>query len=183
MNKAVFISFLLFPGALSADVPVKQVKEVTYLLNYVRNSDCLINRNGTDYIGGEAVKHIEKKYAYFRNDIKSTEDFIGFSATKSTMSGKNYMVTCPENKEEKKVVNTQAWLLEELRRYRLIFKKSRHGSNENKYTVCKKLRPKACTREYKPVCAKRKDNSFDTYATGCSACSDLSVVKYKAGQC
>lgn len=176
MKKYIILMSILISSATQADVPKNQIKEVNHLLNYVKTSSCTINRNGSEHKGEKALKHIKKKYNYFRDDIKTTEDFIEYSATKSTMSGKSYIAYCPD----KKPVKTQDWLLEELNRYRL---KSKSSDNEFNYTTCKEPRPKICTMEYIPVCAERKDTSFKTYASGCSACSDVNVIKYKAGQC
>ena len=98
----------------NADVSSNPVDDVSYLLAFVKNSGCVINRNGTDYPAEKGVSHIENKYDYFRDDISGTEDFIEYSVTKSTMSGKFYTVTCPG----KKTIKTQDWLLAELKRYR-----------------------------------------------------------------
>ena len=103
-----------------ADVPPDQVKELNHLLAFVKNSGCIINRNGSDYPAEKGLSHIEMKYDYFRDDIKSSEEFIEYSATKSTMSGKYYTVTCPE----KETIKTQDWLLHELKRFRLEKNKS-----------------------------------------------------------
>ena len=113
LNYLLILFTLVFNAAL-ADVPADQVKEVDHLLAYVKNSGWIINRNGTDYPAEKGISHIEKKYDYFRDDIKSTEDFIEYSATKSTMSGDYYTVTCPGGKK----VRTQDWLLAELKRLR-----------------------------------------------------------------
>ena len=113
--KVLLITYLFIYNFVSADVPSNQVKEVTHLLAFVENSACIINRNGSDYPAEKGVSHIEMKYDYFRDDIKSTEDFIEYSATKSTMSGKYYMVTCPG----KPSMKTQDWLLTELNRFRM----------------------------------------------------------------
>lgn len=106
-------------GRLLADVPADQVKEVAHLLQFVENSGCVIERNGTEHEAKEAVEHIQKKYDYFRDDIKNTEDFISYSASKSTMSGNFYTVKCRgvEN------MRTQDWLLQELQSYRSGLKK------------------------------------------------------------
>lgn len=109
----IFLSFLI-TFSTSADVPPEQVKEVDHLLNFVENSNCTINRNGTDYKGKKGVSHISRKYEYFRGDIKNTEDFIKYSATKSTMSGNFYTVSCPG----KQTIQTKDWLLNELARFR-----------------------------------------------------------------
>ena len=105
---------LLISQAVFSDVPENQIKEVSHLLAFVKNSGCTISRNGTDHPANKGVSHIENKYDYFRNDIQNTEDFIEYSATKSTMSGDYYMVTCPG----KETIKTQDWLLTELQIYR-----------------------------------------------------------------
>ncbi len=112
--KHLFLLCLFINNIAFADVPVNQLKEVNHLLAFVKNSGCIINRNGTDYSAEKGISHIEMKYDYFRDDIKSTEDFIEYSATKSTMSGDYYTVACPG----KKSINTQDWLMNELKRFR-----------------------------------------------------------------
>ena len=97
-----------------ADVPPEQQAEVEHLLAFVKNSGCIINRNGTEHPAEKGVSHIERKYDYFRDEINSTEEFIELSATKSTMSGKFYKVQCPGNK----TIKTKDWLLTELKVYR-----------------------------------------------------------------
>jgi len=112
--KHPFLLCLFINNIAFADVPANQVKEVNYLLAFVKDSGCIINRNGSDYPAEKGVSHIKKKYDYFRNDIKSAEDFIEYSATKSTMSGKYYTVICPGNEAMK----TRDWLLAELKKIR-----------------------------------------------------------------
>ena len=112
---SVIICNVVLLDVTMADVPPDQVKEVNHLLNFVKNSGCIINRNGSEHPAEKGVSHIEMKYDYFRDDIKSSEEFIEYSATKSTMSGKYYTVTCPG----KKAIKTQDWLLAELKKYRL----------------------------------------------------------------
>jgi len=165
-NYLILISLLLTSTAF-ADVPARQVDEVNHLLKFVKNSKCVINRNGTDHPAKKAVNHIESKYDHFRGEIETTEDFITLSATKSTLSGKYYTVLCPGEK----VINTRDWLLAELKHIR------------NPLTVCSENLPQICTQEYVPVCAKLRDGGVKTYSTGCTACSDINVVDYKPGIC
>ena len=98
----------------SADVPSEQKPEAEHLLEFVRQSDCIMVRNGTEHSGEDAVSHIQKKYDYFKDDITTTEEFIEYSATKSTMSGKYYTIRCSGQEE----MPTQDWLLEELAAFR-----------------------------------------------------------------
>ncbi|QBG37793.1 hypothetical protein EMK97_10065 [Litorilituus sediminis] len=88
--------------------------EINHLLAFVAQTSCTYERNGSFHNGREAVAHIKKKYRYFADDIKSAEDFIHYSASKSTFSGKHYTIHCPEQKP----IKSQTWLLNELTRYR-----------------------------------------------------------------
>ncbi len=114
MKHILILLLLSSIQAAVADVPAEQKPEVEHLLNFVRQSDCLLIRNGSEHSGKDAVSHIQKKYKYFKDDITTTEEFIEYSATKSTMSGKYYTIRCPGKKE----IRTQDWLLEELKIFR-----------------------------------------------------------------
>ena len=105
---------MMLPGIAQADVSPKQQPEVAHLLQFVKNSPCRVNRNGSFHHGEDAAAHILKKYDYFRNKIKTTEQFIEYSATKSTMSRKYYSVRCNGAEE----IRTKDWLLRELEAYR-----------------------------------------------------------------
>jgi len=108
---------LLFAGHVTftaADVPSEQRHEVEHLLNFIANTSCIIDRNGSLHAGPDALSHIKKKYAYFRDDISTTEEFIERAASKSTFSGNAYRVQCGDNK----TTTTQHWLVTELAAYR-----------------------------------------------------------------
>ena len=98
-------------------------KEINHLLDFVANTTCKYERNGTIYDGVEAQIHIKKKYHYFIDKIISAEDFIKFSATRSTMSGNKYKILCVDMP----VQNSADWLLEELKKFR----QSRSGENSS----------------------------------------------------
>jgi len=92
--------------------------EINHLLKFVASTDCLFERNGSMHSGKEAVSHIKKKYHYYQDDIKSAEDFIKHSATKSSMSGQYYKIHC-NNKDP---IKSKDWLLEALAKYRMVQK-------------------------------------------------------------
>lgn len=106
---------LLFPLSVSADVSQEQKPEVQHLLDFVRNSSCEMIRNGSHHNGEKAASHIQSKYNYYRSKIRTTEDFIEYSATKSMMSGKYYHVKCNETE-----LKTKDWLLDELKKFRNV---------------------------------------------------------------
>ena len=114
----VLVSLLLvlhfLTGESRADVPEAQKPEIQHLLTYLKNSGCQMERNGSKHDAQEAVEHIQKKYDYYKDDIKTTEDFIERSASRSSLSGRAYQVLCPGEEARP----TADWLKEELERYR-----------------------------------------------------------------
>lgn len=96
----IFITLFLFNSNANSAGNEKTQKEIHYLLTYIEQSECLFNRNGIDYEGSEVISHINKKYTYFKDEIKTTEDFIALSATKSELSGKKYTVRCNDGETE-----------------------------------------------------------------------------------
>ena len=48
---------------------------------------------------------------------------------------------------------------------------------------CTMPRPQVCTKEYRPVCATRRDGTRRTYGNGCSACAEANVVSHIPGPC
>jgi len=49
--------------------------------------------------------------------------------------------------------------------------------------TCTDPRRQMCTREYRPVCATKRDGARQTYGNGCSACGDATVVSHVPGPC
>lgn len=88
--------------------------EINQLMAYVESTQCQYERNGKKHSGAQAVKHIQKKYDYFREDIASAEDFIRLAAKESTLSGRAYQVHC----EGRPAITSEEWLLQELARIR-----------------------------------------------------------------
>ena len=69
-------------------------EEISSLLLFIEQSKCTFIRNGKQYDALKAREHIEKKYAYYKERITSAEDFILYSATKSSITGEPYRVIC-----------------------------------------------------------------------------------------
>lgn len=106
--------FLFVLSPVLADVPNAQKPEVEHLLKFVKESACEMDRNGSRHPGRKAYQHIVQKYEYFRDKIYSTEEFIAYSASKSTTSKQDYLAVCPDQP----TVKTQDWLLAELKKFR-----------------------------------------------------------------
>jgi len=108
--KALILTLILLAGSAVADTQ----QEIDHLLDFVAKTNCQYDRNGTVHSGLDARDHINMKYEHYRKKVKTAEDFIKYSATKSMMSGKKYKIRCPGAE----AVNASDWLLEELHRYR-----------------------------------------------------------------
>ena len=114
-NKFVFRTIILSIFFLTSSILFADTQqEIDHLLGFVGKTNCEYVRNGSSHTGLEAKEHINKKYAYYKDQIHSAEDFIKYSATKSEMSGRKYKVLCPG----KSTQDSSEWLLDELKHYR-----------------------------------------------------------------
>ena len=86
---------------------------ITSLLLFIEQSGCTFIRNGKHYDALEARDHIEKKYAYYKERMTTAEDFLLYSATKSSITGKPYMVICNDEN-----MLTSEWLYAKLDKLR-----------------------------------------------------------------
>lgn len=108
--RLLLAAFLLVP-AHSALADMRG--EIRHLLQYVEDTACAFERNGTVYDSKQARAHIERKYDYVHPRIEETEDFIRYAATGSSISGRHYHVTCNGIRQ-----TSADWLTDELSRYR-----------------------------------------------------------------
>ena len=113
---AVMLVSLQAGAEKKADDAKKEDLEATiaHLLEYVRTADVVFIRNGKEHSAEDAAKHIEKKYKHYKKKIKTPEDFIEKSATKSMMSGKLYQIRLKDGT----VISNKDWLTAELEKYR-----------------------------------------------------------------
>jgi hypothetical protein len=112
---AMFLSLgaLAFPAG-NVSAAEDSDKTITYLLDYVASSDLTFVRNGQDAPATEAAAHMRQKWDYFRQKIKTPEDFIELAATKSELSGKLYLVRFKDGRESP----AGEWLAKALAEYR-----------------------------------------------------------------
>jgi hypothetical protein len=120
--KKIFAALLLgLPVAavaqpVVAPLPARTQAEIDHLFDYIAQSSCQFNRNGSWHDMVAAKAHVNTKYEYLkeRGKIDSTESFIDNAASKSSFSGKNYLVQC----SGAEAVPSAAWLKAELARFR-----------------------------------------------------------------
>ena len=87
---------------------------INYLIDHVTKSDATFIRNGQSHTPAEAAAHIKAKYEHFKSQIKTPEDFIRLSASKSLLTGKPYLVRTPDGKE----THLEVWLTDALKEHR-----------------------------------------------------------------
>ena len=89
-------------------------ESIKFLLDYVAKSDATFIRNGQTHTPQEAADHIKAKYEHFKREIKTPEDFIRLSASKSLQTGQPYLVRTKDGKE----MALSAWLTDALKAHR-----------------------------------------------------------------
>lgn len=114
VHLAIILSGLSF--ACLAETRDQTFAEINYLLQKVKTTECVFNRNGSRHQGDEAVKHIQRKYDYYYDDINTAEDFIHLSASKSTVTRRAYTIECSGIEAQK----SEQWLLDHLHKYRAM---------------------------------------------------------------
>jgi len=116
LTMATAAAMLSATQALAGQDATSTKREVAQLLDFVAQSDCQFNRNGTWYDAKKARVHLQEKYDYLdhRGKIPNAEAFIDLAATKSSMSGKPYQVRCGNGQ----VLTSSAWLSNELKQLR-----------------------------------------------------------------
>lgn len=118
IKKRFFLPLVLFllSGGVFAAAPPEAQLEVMSLLKFVQESSCDFNRNNTWHDGKDARAHLEMKYDSLvrSNVIGKAEDFIEKAASKSSLSGQDYQIRCPDGK----TIPSAQWLSAELRRFR-----------------------------------------------------------------
>jgi hypothetical protein len=115
LNRLVLVAALMSIAALAAQ-PEAAKAEVEQLLARLAGSGCQFQRNGTWHGAAEARAHLEKKYRYLqeKRPASTPEDFIALAASKSSTSGKPYLVKCPGQRE----VPSADWMAAQLKQLR-----------------------------------------------------------------
>jgi len=110
------IAVIFCSSSFAANMQVDTEIEILHLFEYLENSNCEFYRNGSWSSPQKAAKHIEKKYRYLlkKGLINSAEQFNDRSASRSSMSGKFYLVRCGDSKP----VKSFTWFTDELKRFR-----------------------------------------------------------------
>jgi hypothetical protein len=107
---------LLAATAVFSSFAAQARTEVEQLLSRLAASGCRFQRNGSWYNAAEARSHLAKKYQYLQDKRpqSTAEDFIALAASKSSASGKPYLVKCADQRE----VPSADWMTAQLKQLR-----------------------------------------------------------------
>jgi hypothetical protein len=102
------------PAWAQQDAGARQ--EIAHLLDFVAQSGCQFNRNGSWHDSKAARDHLKEKYDYLqrRDLVPDTKSFIERAASESSFSHKAYQVRCGNGQ----TITSAQWLNTELARYR-----------------------------------------------------------------
>jgi hypothetical protein len=106
---------LLFVVSVSQPAEAAQPSEqdkIAYLLEAVGSSNLVFIRNGLEYSGADARKHLQRKLDYLRSRIHTVDDFINFVASKSSVTGIPYYVKFADGTR----LEASVWLRDKLAR-------------------------------------------------------------------
>ncbi|WP_242101595.1 DUF5329 domain-containing protein [Lysobacter sp. M2-1] len=98
MRSILLLLLVLMSGAAMAQqsLPPSASREIEQLFLALEQSHCQFYRNGSWHAAEEASVHLRRKYNYLvkKGLASSAEVFIDRAASKSSMSGKPYLVKC-----------------------------------------------------------------------------------------
>jgi len=92
-----FVILALFAGVVSAQENIEK-KKIEFLISSVENlKGAKFIRNGTEHNGKEAAEHLRMK---LQNAlvVQTADDFIRLCASKSSITGKPYMIRLSDGK-------------------------------------------------------------------------------------
>jgi len=118
-QKIILLTCLLVAGMLPRFAAAAAQQEnlgetINYLMSYVENSNLIFIRNSREHTPVEAAAHMRRKYNYFKDEIKTPEDFVRLCASKSLRTGRPYMLRLADGN----LMRCDQWLLAALSRYR-----------------------------------------------------------------
>ena len=117
-NIVLFLAIIAIVQLFAVKVYADKASEsyrIQYLLDKIESSGAVFIRNGKEYPGAEARKHLQRKLDYAGDKITTAEDFITYIASKSSTSGEAYYMKLPDGK----TMETATWLRQQLEEMKL----------------------------------------------------------------
>lgn len=116
LHAALLATALFASLADAATLSLATKNEIEALLSRLEASGCQFYRNGSWHSSGEAQAHLVRKLDYLvgKGAVASAEQFIERAATKSSITGRAYLVKCGSSSPEQ----SGTWLFSQLQAMR-----------------------------------------------------------------
>ena len=101
---------LVFLGFTAFAQPATEQQKIEYLLNAIGSSDVVFIRNGQEYTPAQAKEHLRMKLGKAGASIRTADEFITLLASKSSFTGKPYLIRPSDGK----TIESEKWLREKL---------------------------------------------------------------------
>ena len=86
-------------GAVAA--PMSETQKIEALIRHISEmKDVTFIRNGSSHTAVEAAEHLKRKWDGGKDRIKTARDFIEHAGSKSSISGKPYMIRFKDGTEK-----------------------------------------------------------------------------------
>ena len=107
-----FVILALFSGVVSAQDNIEK-KKIDFLISSVENlKGATFIRNGSEYDGKKAADHLRMKLQNVLV-VQTADDFIRLCASKSSITGKPYLIRLPDGK----TIKSEKYFREKLKKY------------------------------------------------------------------
>lgn len=112
------VTLMIISGAIGAQADIEQNK-ILFLISSVETLEgAKFIRNGSEHDGNEAADHLRMKLKMAGGRVKTADDFIRLCASKSSMSGKPYLIRFADGK----TVEADVYFRDKLKEYPPIAK-------------------------------------------------------------
>ncbi len=93
---SLLLLFICIPAVLFARDAREQAR-IDFLIHHVENAHGLkFIRNGSEYDGAAAAKHLRMKLNYGGERLKTAEDFVKYCASESSLTHRKYQIKLPD---------------------------------------------------------------------------------------
>ncbi len=113
-NRLVLIAGLVLSSFASLADDPNMDSEIDFLLDTVVSSDCVFIRNGSEHEAEAARDHLQMKRERGKRYYSNAEEFVEKIASKSSWTGKDYLIQCGNEPQQK----ARVWFMSMLNRFR-----------------------------------------------------------------
>ncbi len=104
-------TFQLWPVTAKLDKSLPETEKIeTLIVSLKQLVGATFIRNGQEHTLDDAITHMREKWERKKSEIKTADDFIRIAGSKSSNSGKPYVLKMPDGTE----VETEEWFRRQL---------------------------------------------------------------------